>query len=182
MRKLLFVIALISCASQNNIRTVKNFQAARDSGDLSAAQAYIAPGARMWFEEKKGEGEAYVPGGGSWSHWDSDFHSMNRLTDWREDGRSVTATVYETNDFMRLLDWHAPPYTMTWWLDDQNRITEVLIKGGGKAQSRFEEFKAWARQNHPAELEYLMPGGRLDPTGDRAERWRSVLEEWRKSR
>jgi hypothetical protein len=170
----------VACASHNNIRIVKNFRAATERDDLAAAQTYIAPGARLWFEDKTGEGEPYVPGGGSWEHWDKYFHSENRFTDWRTDGHSVTATVYETNDFMRLLDWHAPPFTMTWWLDGQSRISEVLIKSGGKATSRLDQFKAWAKQNHPQELEYLMPKGRLDPSGDRPERWRAILLEWRK--
>ena len=44
-----------------------------------------------------------------------------------------------------------------------------------------KEFKEWARANHPDELAYLMPKDRLDPTGDRPERWRVMLDEWRKS-
>jgi hypothetical protein len=181
MRKALwfFLLASMSCASQPLVRRVQEFRDARDRGDFTSAQAYIAPGARLWYEEKKGDGEAYVLRGGSWDHWDTYFHGRNRLTDWRTTGRSVTATAYETNDFMQLLEWQAPPYTITWWFNKENRISGVLIKGGGKARSRLEEFREWARKNHPEELEYLMPKGRLDPTGDRPERWHTILEEWR---
>ena len=181
MRRVLFLAAFVACASQqNNIRIVKNFRDSRERGDLTGAQAYIAPGARLWFEEKTGPGEPYTLSGGSWDHWDQYFHSRNELSDWRTEGQSVTASVHETNDFMQMLDWHAPAYTMTWWLDDQDRITGVLIKGGGKPTSRLDEFKAWAAKTHPDELAYLMPKGRIDPTGDRAERWRAILEEWRR--
>jgi hypothetical protein len=182
MRRVLFLAAFVACASQqNNIRIVKNFREAREQGDLARAQAYIAPGARLWFENKTGPGEPYVLSGGSWDHWDTYFHSKNELSEWRTDARAVSATVNETNDFMQFLDWQAAPYTMTWWLDDQNRIAEVLIKGGGKPKSRLDEFKAWAAKNHPDELAYLMPNGQIDPTGDRPERWRAILEEWRRS-
>jgi hypothetical protein len=79
---------------------------------------------------------------------------------------------------MLLLDWQAPPYTMTFWLDDQNHVSEVLIKSGGKAKSRLDEFKLWALEHHPRELVYLMPKGQIDPTGDRPERWRAIIEKW----
>ena len=45
--------------------------------------------------------------------------------------------------------------------------------------SRFEEIRAWAEQEHPEEWAYLRPGGLLDPTGDRAERTRALLNVWR---
>src|SRR5438477_268838 len=52
MRRVLFLAAFVACASQqNNIRIVKNFRDSRERGDLTGAQAYIAPGARLWFEE-----------------------------------------------------------------------------------------------------------------------------------
>ncbi len=53
MRSVLFLAAFVACASdQNNIRIVKNFREARERRDFVTAQAYIAPGARVWFEER----------------------------------------------------------------------------------------------------------------------------------
>ena len=42
-----------------------------------------------------------------------------------------------------------------------------------------QEFRAWAAVHDPAELDYLMPKEKLDPTGDRAERWKTLLLRWR---
>lgn len=181
MRKTgLLLIAFVSCATDNNIRTVKNFRAAKARGDEAAVQRYVAPGARIWFEKKDGPGEPFGKGGGSWDHWDQYFHARTTLSDWKEEGRSVTAVAHETNDFMKMLDWRPAPYIVTYWLDDSNRIAEVLIKSlPWKTINRLPEFEAWAAATHPRELEYLMPGGKLDPTGDRPERWRAILEEWR---
>jgi hypothetical protein len=180
MRRVLFLAAFVACASQqNNIRIVKNFREARERRDFVTAQTYVAPGARVWYEEKTGPGEPLLLGGGRWDHWDHYFHSKTDLFNWRTDGQAVITSVHETNDFMRLLDWKAAPYTMTFWLDDTNRISGVLIKGGGKPKSRLDEFKVWAAKAHPGELAYLMPKGQIDPTGDRPERWRAILEEWR---
>ncbi|HEX3110025.1 MAG TPA: hypothetical protein VHU41_13105, partial [Thermoanaerobaculia bacterium] len=51
----------------------------------------------------------------------------------------------------------------------------------GKETSRMEEFRAWAAVHDPTELEYLMPKGKLDPTGDRPERWKALLVRWREA-
>jgi hypothetical protein len=178
MRSVLFLAAFVACASdQNNIRIVKNFREARERRDFVTAQAYIAPEARVWFEEKAGRGEPFLLGGGSWDHWDHYFHSKTAFFRWRSHGRSVIASVRETNDFMRLLDWEAPPYTMTFWLDDRNRISEVLLKSGGKPKSRLDEFKVWVAENHPGKLAWLMPNGQINPS--QPELWRAMLEEWR---
>ena len=182
MRSTIIIVVLVAaCASQSAIDRIEQFRAARERGDKAAAQTYVAPGARIWFEEKKGEGEPFGVGGGSWDHWDHYFHSHTTLSDWKQQGRTATAVANETNDFMQLLEYQPKPYTVTYWLDDANRISGVLIQSmPGKAVSRLDEFKAWARQHHPQELAYLMPNDRLDPTGDRPERWRAILDEWRK--
>jgi len=168
---LLFLLA--ACASNPAIRRVQEFRETKDP-------RYLAPNARMYFEEKTGEGEPYtLSGGGRWDHWDKYFHSKTTMSNWRSERNAVTADVTETNDFMQMLDWRAKPYTMTWSLDDQGRIEAVLVKGNPeKPVSRLAEFKAWAREHHPDELAYLMPNDRLDPTGDRPERWRAILTEW----
>jgi len=177
------LVLLAACASDRMIQRVQDFRAAKERGDTSTAQSSIAPGARLWFENKTGEGEPYTLDGGSWEHWDNYFHSKNTMTNWRREGNAVTADVIETNDFMQMLEYRPAPYTMTWSLDDQGRITGVLIKSNpDKPVSRMSEFKEWARANHPDELAYLMPNGRLDPTGDRPERWRAILTEWRGAR
>ena len=179
MKRIAAILLLASCATSPQVRTIQGYREARDRGDLGKARSYIAPGARLFFEEKKGEGEPYTVGGGRWEHWDDYFRSKTSLSDWRVTGNAVTATVTETNDFMRLLEWEPKPYTMTWWLDDRGQIAEVLIKSTpGKAKSRLSEFEEWARIHHPEELAYLLPNDRIDPTGDRPERWTKILSEW----
>ena len=178
---ILIALFAFACASDSMIRRVQNYRAAAARGDVAAEQTYLAPGARMFFNEKKGEGEPLGPGKGNWAHWDDYFHSRTNMTDWRVVDGAVTAVVHETNDFYRLLDWEPQPYRLTWWLDGEGRITEVLLTSipAGPPKSRMNEFEEWAAKNRPAELEYLMPKGRIDPTGDRAERFAALLREWR---
>jgi sugar lactone lactonase YvrE len=179
---LVFAIPLgTSAASARHIERVQAYRDAHARGDLAAERAFVAPEARVWYEEKRGNGEPLAIGaGGRYAHWDEFFRSRSELTGWTVDGRAVTATVHETNDFYRLLDWEPVPYRMTWWLDRNDRITGVLIQSTSeKAKNRMAKFREWAGTRNPGELAYLMPGGRLDPTADRAERWKAILTEWR---
>jgi hypothetical protein len=182
MLKVLPVLAvLIGCASVRPVQRVQDYRAAHERGDKTAEASFLAPDARIWFEKREGEGDPLTAeGGGRYAHWDEYFHSSSTATDWQPTGNQVSATIHETNDFYRLLDWTPKPYRMTWWLDERGRITGALVQSlPGKASSRMEEFREWAKANAAGELEYLMPGGRIDPTGDRAERFAKLLTRWR---
>lgn len=177
------VLLLIAaaCATSRPLDVVQAYRIARERGDVAAEARYLVRDARMWYEERTGEGEPLRPGrSGRYAHWDEFFHSRSELRDWRVEGNAVSATVYEMNDFYRLLDWQPVPYRMTWWVNDRGRITGAMVQSGeGKATSRLQEFREWAKVHAPEELEYLMPGGKLDPTADRAERWMAILIHWR---
>ncbi len=165
------------------IAKVQALLAARKAGDEAAARALMAPDSRIWFEKKTGPGE---PWGlvSKWSHWDKYFHSQTDYSDFREAGDAVTADGVEINDFYRLIERPTQKFRATWWLDASGKIAGFLFEPRGSTApgvDRLEQFKTWARQANPAELEYLMPGGRFDPTGDRAERFHAILLEWRKA-
>ena len=177
-------LLLAACATDDALHRVRAYRNARARGDAAAEARYLAPGARMYFEEKTGLGEPLKAGkSGSWAHWDDYFRSQVSLTDWKVEGNMVSAVVHETNEFYQLLEWEPRPYRMMWWVDDSGRITEALVQRipGPKVKSRLDEFKAWAREHHPEELAYLMPGDRIDPTGDRPERVRRILDDWRRN-
>jgi outer membrane murein-binding lipoprotein Lpp len=176
-------VLLAGCANERLVRRVQAYHLAHTSGDLAAESAALSPDARTWYESRSGAGEPLRPGRtGRYAHWDTFFHSRSTFSDWIVCGREVTATVHETNDFYRLLDWKPNPYQMTWWFDDRDRITGVMVRSlPGKETSRMEEFRAWAAVHDPTEIEYLMPKGKLDPTGDRPERWKALLVRWREA-
>jgi hypothetical protein len=178
MRKLM-VVALLLGACASNLKTVKKFRAARQRGDDAAAARYLAPDSRIWFGKKEGAGFPFGHSNQADRHWDVYFHSDSTYSDWQSHDDTVSATVLETNDFYRLLDWKPAPYRLTYRFDERGRIKEVLLEPLGKSISRLGEFKQWAAKTHPEELAYLMPNGEIDRTGDRAERWRALLEEWR---
>ncbi|HEY4640776.1 MAG TPA: hypothetical protein VII75_05485 [Thermoanaerobaculia bacterium] len=179
--RLLLVLLIVACATTSpQIETVKAFRTARERGNDAEMLKYLAPDARMWWGQREGAGSP-LGTNERWHHWDVFFHGHSELYDWKVDGNVVTAMGRETNDFYRLTKWTPPPFRNTWWLDDQGRITAILFEPLGKSTSRFDEVKAWAKEHHPGELAYLMPKGEIDPTADRPERWKTLLEEWRRS-
>ena len=149
------------------------------------ARGYLAPDPRIWFDvaERQGDGAPWTLEPDDWDRWDRFFHSKTEYTDWKDLGDRVTATGHETNDFYRLTDWTPNPLGFTWWFDREGRISGFQFHAveKGKAPSRFEDLKAWARANRPDELAYLMPKDRIDPSGDRPVRWRRLATEWRKA-
>lgn len=177
--------ASAALAASGRIETVQKFREAREKGDLAAARGYLAPDARIWFDmpERKGDGEPWTLEPDDWDGWDRFFHSKTSYTDWKDLGDRVTAVGHESNDFYRLTDWTPKPMGFSWWFDAHGKISGFLFHavGEGKAQSRFDQLQDWARLHLPDELAYLMPKGRIDPSGDRPARWRALAIEWRKA-
>jgi hypothetical protein len=165
---------------------VQRYREAKKHDELEAQRALLAPGARMWFETKEGEGEKLGEAGGGdpWKDWDDFFHSEGTLEDAVVEGRSVRTTVSETNDWYRLVDRPRSRYSMTYDFDEHDRITGILvhgIPGEPKAKDKLGDFRAWAQANRPGLLERLMPEGKLDPALEKAKLWKSSLLEWRKA-
>jgi len=181
---LLVVSPFVACASESPLtEKVQKFQALCREHRLDAAAPMLSAHPRVWYEERSGEGEAWEPSSDRWGEWDDHFRSRSEYRDWKEEGRSVSVTAWETNDFYLLLERGSQPTRLTWFFDEDGRIEGFLVtsRGMGQFPGRRAEFKAWAREHRPEELEYLEPGGRIDPTGDRAPRYRMLLNEWREN-
>lgn len=169
------------------VATVEAFRAARDAGDNDLARSFLSDDPRVWYEKHEGPGDPLKLGAGRYAVWDKHFNGRSELGSWTVDGNSVWAVAEETNDYFRLLEREdISRYRITYFFDGEGRIEGYLISAAEPdtpsppRNDRFEEFEAWARANHPEEWDYLRPGGKLDPTGDRAPRTRLLLEAWRR--
>jgi len=93
------------------------------------------------------------------------------------------AAVLGLDRLARGLERPPHPLRLTWWLDDENKIAAYLVQPLSEehAKSRLKEFEEWAKKNRPEELAYLMTGGETNPEGDRPERWKKILIDWRKA-
>ena len=158
---------------------VKEFRAARKRAP-KAAQAFLADDPRIWYEQKEGAGQPWRFETDPWTRWDEFFKSQSTEKDWQVAGNAVSVVAVEINDFYRLIERAPSPVRLTWFFNDAGKLTGFLGQSMSQDQpDRLKEFSQWARQHHPAELDYLMPQGRISPEGDRAERWKTLLIKWR---
>jgi hypothetical protein len=163
------------------VSRVRDFLALRERGEIEAARAFLAEDPRIWYEAREGPGAAWTLGGGAWSRWDTFFRSRSERRDWRQSGRAVSAVAVEQNDFYRLIERPPTPVKLVWWFDEAGKISGFMVRSmrDPRARDRLDEFQAWARANNPRELAYLMPGDRISPEGDRPQRWKAILTQWR---
>jgi hypothetical protein len=138
--------------------------------------------ARRWWERREGDGVPWRPGvRGPWSGWDEHFHADGVVVQWKESDRAATATVRENNDYFRLLERGEMTNEVTYFFDAAGRIDGLLVRAAGeRPPGKTEEFLAWAKVHAPDELTELMPRGEIDPSGDHPQRFRHLLNRWRR--
>jgi len=184
-----FALACASTLEQDStsrIGIVTAFRAARARGDTTAAEAFLGENPRIWYGEREGDGAPWKLDAGRWKAWDTHFNGVAELVgSWHEEPDRIWGEFFETNDYYELLERGGGYWRGTYFFDDENRIVGFMVsaaEGREKPAGRRKEFEAWAFAEHPAEAEYLMPGGSLDPTGDRAPRMRALIMKWREAR
>ncbi len=184
------VVTLLVMAGcqQPQVASVDAFRAARNAGDLDIARTYLTADPRVWYGQRDGPGSPWTLGAGRWKAWDDHFNGHGDLGRWEVEGRTVWAVATEVNDYFRLTErTDVSRYRITYFLNDAGLIEGYMISAadpdnpGQSSDSRADEFAVWAEANHPQEWAYLRPGGKLDPTGDRAPRTRVLLIEWREA-
>lgn len=174
--------AVMSGCAETRVSTVRRFNVMRDRGDIEQAKAMVAPDALIWFENPTGEGAPWSPGLGAWAGWDEHFKSRKCLIgDYQRDGDWVVGLFHEDNEFYQLTEREWSRTMLGWRVGTDGRLSGMFVAGVGESADRFDEFVAWARANDPVEIEYLLPNGRIDPTVDRPQRFRAVLNTWRTS-
>jgi predicted enzyme related to lactoylglutathione lyase len=177
----------VRSAGPGPVDTVEAFRAAREAGDHELARSFPGADPRVRYEARAGEGDPLKLGAGRWRTWDEHFNGRSELGPWTVEADRVWAVAEETNDYFRLLEREdVSRYRITYSLDGDGKIEGYMIspadpdRPSPPRKDRFAEFEAWARAEHPEEWQYLRPGGKLDPTGDRAPRTRLLLRAWRK--
>ncbi len=105
------------------VRRLDTYRAAKKRGDYDIAAKYLTSDARIWFEKKEGPGHPLRAKGGPWADWDRFFRAKSTRKDVRVVDGTVTYISRETNDFYRLLDRVSTPARVTYYFDDDRRIT-----------------------------------------------------------
>jgi hypothetical protein len=167
------------------ITLAQTLRAHLDAGEYDAARAMMSDDPRRWFSPKEGVGSPWRVGPvqkGPWADWDEHFRKRTEPIEWEAGDHSATHVFYETNDYFMLLDRGWVTTTATYLFDLDDKIRGIVIgMRGERPPGRTDVFLAWAEANELAELAYLMPDGEIDPSGDRPERHRALLNKWRRS-
>jgi hypothetical protein len=151
------------------------------AGGREAKKRALAPGARIWFEDKAGEGEP-IDLDSNGSAWDEELHARLTYTNPRGGGDTAAADCVETNDFYELAGIHGWKATITWRFDSEGRVLEevyVPVEGQPSWRAMLAPFFEWLKKTYPDELAVLLPNDRLRRSRDSAIRWRNILQEWR---
>jgi hypothetical protein len=151
--------------------------------NLEAQKKLIAPGARIWYVEKVGEGFA-IDLDDEGSQWDRVLNASLTYTNPVVSGDTITADFLERNDFYRLAGISAWKAKITFRFDAQGRIVEELYvpdKSQPGSKEYLKPFVEWARKNQPEVLEKIYPKGRFHRTGETAKMWVKALTDWRKA-
>jgi len=165
------------CASPL-VRNLESFRAAKKAGDYETASKYITDDARIWWTKKEGPGSPLTAKGGPYRHWDKEFNSTSTKSDFRVEGNTVTYVSREMNDFYRLTDHTPGPALITYYFNDDGKITGMFYRALDPASrrppDRRKEFEAWASEKYPGLLdseEMKIPNN--------PKRWRELLVQWR---
>jgi len=172
------VLFLATGCTHPHIKTLEAYRSAKKSGDYGKAATYLADDARIWFGKKEGNGHPLTAKGGPYKEWDKEFRSTSRKEDVFITDHEVSYTLYEMNDFYRLIDGKMGPARLTYYFDDSGRIAGKLYRGLASKEKRppdrLDEFKRWAGQKYP---------GLLDSSAmkipNQPRRWRELLTAWR---
>ena len=118
---------------------------------------------------------------GAWANWDTFFNSSHDDRRVELEGDEVVVVSYENNDFYRLIDREPVSAESRYWFDEQGRILgRVYLGPTGETEDRLDEFTAWLEACDAQMLAWLMPEGEIEPTVERANRWKELLIEWRR--
>lgn len=167
-----------SGCTQSLARNLEAYRAAKRSGDYATAGQYLADDARIWFGRKEGPGNPLTVRGGPYRHWDKEFNSRSIKKKMKVRGRTLSYVAYENNDYFRLIERQPTPARVTYYFDEQGRITGMLYKGLSSKEDRppdrRAEFDRWAAERYPG----LLDSPEMEIPNNPG-RWRELLTEWR---
>lgn len=178
--------ARIEHAESARIECVERLRTALEREGYELARTFLTEYPRVWYDGREGEGFPWTLGGGRWKKWDHHFNGVSepQVPPPGRRRQGVGRFFYEINDYFRLTGRSGGYFRKTWFFEG-DKIEGYMISAVPDARAatkgRFDEFEGWARQHALEELDYLLPGGRIDPTGDRPERFRALLERWRET-
>lgn len=196
MKKLNFLILkcaimflLVGCSSEeqnNDIQTFKKYYSSVNENNADKWN-YTTDTVKLWFDKKEGQPILQVKGKGStgkWKEWDSIMNSRSRYDSlwYDENEKAVKGLFYENNDFYELIGKSPTKTLQTYWLNENNKIHEILIywipEENTTSSEHLSTIVDWALQYDSTEISELYPNGRIVPSKENALRWKKLLKTY----
>ncbi|MCH8243915.1 MAG: hypothetical protein IH897_15070, partial [Planctomycetes bacterium] len=131
-------------------QTWQEYRQAKKDGDYEKVALYLADDACIWFDKKEGPGHPLRPVGGPYKDWDKEFRSKSTKENFRIKGRTLSYISYENNDYYRLIERIPSAARVTYYFDEDDKITGMLYAGltprTQRPPDRFCEFEKWANE------------------------------------
>ncbi len=187
----IILLQITSCNHQDQsaqkIRLFEAYFSAVNSEEANKWQ-FTTDTVKLWFDDRENDPVVQVkgqPSRGPWKEWDEEMNSASYYDSlWFDmEENAVKGYFYERNDFYELVGKPPTKTLRTYWFDENDKITEMLIywipEENRLTSEYLEPVKAWALEWDSALIMDLYPDDRIIPSRENAIRWKALLREYR---
>ncbi len=190
--KIIGFLALVSACNPNNEKPQKllsNFISYYEAVKIKSPQKwdFTLDTLKIWMEDTLSTPRLQIKGkisSGPWKDWDSIMNSVTYYdTLWyNKSEHAIQGYFNENNDFYHLIGKPANKTLRTYWLNDQDKIDELLIywipEENKNTAHYLKPIVEWAMTYDSLEIKDLYPEGRIIPSIENAKRWKVLLKQY----
>lgn len=160
------------------------YQQAHNANDVDLALSYMSPEIRfgmagIWVKEGIEEVRAL-------ESWDAALHSKIIFTDLKLRNGRLECTAKETNDWFKLVGIPEIRYDSIKYEFENGVIRHIRANMAHQSERLIDQainkIMRWALDAHPDEINDIIPRGNFLYGHEQALRWKTLLEEWVKTR
>ena len=184
------VIVMMSCETQKEenvaLEVFRNYYSAIKE-DSDERWNYTSDTVEIWFDDKEGTPSLRIKGKestGKWQDWDVEMNSTSWYDSlWYDrDEEVIQGYFFENNDFYELIGKSPTKTLRTYWLNENNKIDEILIywipEENTPSSEHLNPIVEWALENDSTEITELYPNGAIIPSKENAIRWKKLLSKY----
>lgn len=188
---LIFVVACNNIKKENvELRLFREYHSALKAGS-NEKWDFTTDTVKLWFDDKKGDPilrYKRMKATGRWKEWDEEMNSTSSYDSlwFDEDDRTIKGYFYESNDFYELIGKPPTKTLRTYWLDQNNKINEILIywipEENTTTGEHLKPIVEWTLQYDSTEIQILYPNSRIVPSAENARRWKKLLQKYNEAK
>ena len=187
MRKLItfisiFVIALsLSCTNKIYVHRIESYF---NASTVEEKEKYLAADYRSHFLEKKDSGTSKLASLASFQEWDAPLHPDIEILHHSKKENVWTVQFNEQNAFSKLIDFPGWKATEVISFNEHGLIKETIYipdPSNPSYKTWLQPAVDWLQKNKSSELNEVYQNGKLIQTTATANKWVSLLKQWRQA-